>query len=67
MTWHDYNGYSWCECDSCGAVISGERPDYVGEHMVKTSHNICNPRCEKFCEYDSNGNIVKYKGKPIEK
>lgn len=67
MTIHDYNGFHWSECDDCGTVLSGERPDHVGSHWVKPVYSRCYPRCELFCEYDSNGNVVKYKGQEVKK
>ena len=65
MTYHNYNGYKWYSCDECGAVTSGTKPDFVGDHWAGPVYNKCVPRCEAFCEYDSNGKIVKYQGVPI--
>lgn len=62
MTQHDYNGYSWTECDDCGEILRGQKPDYVGGHFVKASYNRCK-QCEVFKTYDSNGKVIKYKGK----
>lgn len=62
---HDFNGYSWTQCDDCGAVISGEKPEYVGSHWVKACLNYCPDGCEVFKVRDSTGKVIKYKGKEV--
>ena len=42
MTYHKYKGYTWYQCDECGATVKGEKyPGRIGLHSVGMVHNIC--------------------------